>query len=58
MYGEEFMKLELFIAISVLCLFVYFYFNPVTIGIQGQSDFQAYERRNLLEGIDVKPQEQ
>jgi len=50
------MKLELFIATTLTALAIYFYFNPIGVEIN-TPDFQAYEKRNLLEGIDVKPKE-
>jgi len=50
------MKLDFILATTLAALALYFCCYPIKVEVNAP-DFQAYEKRNLLEGIDVKPKE-
>lgn len=45
----------MFLVMLVLGLSLYFYLAPAVTTVKDRIDAQAYQQKNLLEGIDVQP---
>lgn len=48
-------SIYLLIAMIVIGALSYFYISPALVHYKEQVDAQAYQRTNLLEGIDTQP---